>query len=629
MKRFTRTVAGKVTTAVVFVFFLLVTITCGAGIAVLASSGFYYESKEDLTKKHIRDSMGNESYSIVYNVLDSGSPVFYPVSGTNFRFVLYDPSGKVAAQSEGLDPEKNGIQWEYDFYFSVESDQSDAPPQIYLNGPYYPNGEKNVYTLRAYLEEGLPAADQYAQIVRLTDFAYSMRYAVYPIAVIAMLLTVTSFTTLLCAAARRPGSSELHPGPLNRVPTDLLILCTVTGIVILGPVTRSFYSSNMLVSSTVGVAACLTIISAFIGLSMSIAARVKQKTLFKNTVVWKFCKLLGWLFRSIPLVWKTSLSIGGVLLLDLLVFFCNANYPERLFFFLILEKLLLAPVILYSALLLRKLQKGGEALANGDLTYQVDTRRMFWDFKLHGENLNNISEGMARAVEQRMKSERMKTELITNVSHDIKTPLTSIINYADLISKEPSDNQTITEYSKVLLRQSERLKRLIDDLVEASKASTGNLEVTLAPCEIGVLLTQAAGEYEQRLRDAGLELVTVQPELPVQILADGRRLWRVFDNLMGNICKYAQNGTRVYLTLEGVKGEAVITFKNISRAALNLSPDELIERFVRGDASRSTDGNGLGLSIARSLTELQKGRMELAIDGDLFKVILRFPLIIQ
>ena len=170
---------------------------------------------------------------------------------------------------------------------------------------------------------------------------------------------------------------------------------------------------------------------------------------------------------------------------------------------------------------------------------------------------------MTAAVEQRLKSERMKTELITNVSHDIKTPLTSIINYADLIEKEQCENPTITEYAGVLHRQSDRLKRLIDDLVEASKAFTGNLEVLLAPCEVGVMLTQTVGEYEQKLQEKDLILFTSQPEEPVKIMADGRRLWRVFDNLMNNVCKYAQSSTRVYLTLEEKDGQAIISFKNI------------------------------------------------------------------
>lgn len=292
-----------------------------------------------------------------------------------------------------------------------------------------------------------------------------------------------------------------------------------------------------------------------------------------------------------------------------------------------IEKLILLPIIFYGALMIKKLQKGAKALAEGDLSYQIDTSSMRGDFRKQGEDLNSIADGMSRAVEKQIKSERMKTELITNVSHDIKTPLTSIINYADLIGKEQTENKKITEYAEVLVRQSVRLKRLIEDLVEASKASTGNLEVNLVPCDASVFLTQAGGEYEEKLQNAELTLVTSQPEYEIRILADGRRMWRVFDNLMNNICKYALAGTRVYLSLEQIGNNAVIVFKNTSREALNISEEELMERFVRGDRSRTTEGNGLGLSIARSLTELQKGTLTIKIDGDLFKAILTFPII--
>ena len=226
-----------------------------------------------------------------------------------------------------------------------------------------------------------------------------------------------------------------------------------------------------------------------------------------------------------------------------------------------------------------------------------------------------------------MKSERMKTELITNVSHDIKTPLTSIINYADLIGKVETDNTTIKEYADVLHRQSEKLKRLIDDLIEASKASTGNIELNMERCDLNVIIPQITGEYNDRLNEMGLSLITKVPEEPVLIMADGRRLWRVFDNLMGNILKYSLPGTRVYITMVRQNGEAIIVFKNTSRDPIDLTPEELTERFVRGDESRNTEGNGLGLSIAKSLVELQGGAISLYADGDLFKVILRFPLI--
>jgi len=382
-----------------------------------------------------------------------------------------------------------------------------------------------------------------------------------------------------------------------------------------------------------------------LGWCMSFALRLKLGGWWKNSLCWWCVRLCAWLCKgcwkcvraigggiaalilAVPLVWKVLVLFGIITLWEFIMWAIFHWNPGATLLFWGLEKLILLPIVLAVSLMLRRLERGGQAIAEGDLNYQVDSRHMLPVFKRHAEHLNRIGEGMNRAVEERTKSERMKTELITNVSHDIKTPLTSIINYADLIGKEPCENEKITEYAEVLHRQSERLKRLIDDLVEASKASTGNLDINLAPCEVGVLLTQTAGEYEYRLREQGLELVTRQPDKPLNIMADGRRLWRVFDNLMNNVCKYSQSGTRVYLTLERLNGQAVISFKNTSREELNLTPDELMERFVRGDAARKSEGSGLGLSIARSLTELQRGSMELTVDGDLFKVVLKFPII--
>ena len=376
---------------------------------------------------------------------------------------------------------------------------------------------------------------------------------------------------------------------------------------------------------------------------MSTAARIKTKTLIKNTLIFRVLKYLvakplAWLWkglkklhafnmsilRGLPLVGKTALFLGVLAIVELNVTAAADGGP--LVLLSLIKYLILIPLVLYFALCLRRLQKGGEALAAGDLAYQTDTKGLPHDLKKHAEDLNSIGGGMAIAVREQLKSERMKTELITNVSHDLKTPLTSVINYADLIGKEPCENAKIKEYSGVLLRQSERLKRLIDDLVEASKASTGNLEVDLVPCDASVFLAQAAGEYEEKLRDAGLALVTKQPDEEVSIMADGRRMWRIFDNLMNNIVKYSLSGTRVYLSLEQEGSNAVITFRNTSREPLDaVNTEELVERFTRGDVSRNTEGSGLGLAIAKSLTELQGGKFLVSADGDLFKVILRFP----
>lgn len=275
---------------------------------------------------------------------------------------------------------------------------------------------------------------------------------------------------------------------------------------------------------------------------------------------------------------------------------------------------------------LSRLIEGAKRLSEGDLSYKIDTTRLYAPFRRNADMLNRISSGCAVEVERRMKSEHLKTELLTNVSHDIKTPLTSIINYVDLLKKTDPQPKEAREYADVLERQSNRLKKLLEDLIEASKASTGNITVELAPTDAAELLRQAVGEYSERLTAQSLETVLRIGGESCTITADGRLLWRVFDNLLGNVVKYAMPGTRVYFDLTEQGGQSSIVVKNISREALNIDTDELMERFVRGDASRATEGSGLGLSIARSLTECMGGRFELSVDGDLFKVTLRFPI---
>ena len=440
----------------------------------------------------------------------------------------------------------------------------------------------------------------------------------------------------LARSAGRREDGTIETGWQERIPFDLyLALDCFAGALLCAVGVEAFrmyadYYTPPYDLALLGVAFLLAAL--VLGLWMTLCTRVKAGKWWRHTVtfyVLRFCwaalRALGRGFRklvyAIPLIWRTVL--GCCVVSTLLFALASGRAGEMLLLTLFMLSI---AACLFSAQL-RKLQKEGEALAAGDLNAQVDTKWMYWDLKRHGENLNSIGGGMAIAVEKQLKSERLKTELITNVSHDIKTPLTSIINYADLLQHEHTDEQE-KEYLDVLRRQAFRLKKLTEDLVEASKAATGNLPVNAARCSMNELLSQVAGEYGERLAAAELTLVDVLPEKELFCCVDGALLWRVLDNLLSNICKYAQSGTRVYLTLEKSGGDAVVTFKNTSRAALNIPAEELMERFVRGDSARSTEGNGLGLSIARSLTELQGGTMALAIDGDLFKAILRFPTVV-
>lgn len=287
------------------------------------------------------------------------------------------------------------------------------------------------------------------------------------------------------------------------------------------------------------------------------------------------------------------------------------------------------PVVFYIGIQFKRLTAGCEELANGNLDTKLDTRFMLWDMKRQAENLNRIGDSIALAVDEQMKSERMKTELITNVSHDIKTPLTSIINYTYLLQQENIDNETATGYIEIISRQSEKLKNLIVDLIEASKASTGNLELNMDTCDVKMALQQIAGEYEEKLKEKKIELVldvTEAEEQNTTILADGRYLFRIFDNLLVNIMKYSTENTRAYIDLKAEQDDVVITFKNTSKEPLTGKGEEFLERFFRGDTSRNTDGNGLGLAIVKSLVELMQGSIQVYVDGDLFKVQIRFPL---
>lgn len=308
--------------------------------------------------------------------------------------------------------------------------------------------------------------------------------------------------------------------------------------------------------------------------------------------------------------------------------FSNVFYwlEDRLLFMTVFSALVLAGLFWILRQVVR-LQEGIKRLAEGDLTYKMDTKHLHGPFRMYAHDLNRISAGMTVEVERRMKSEHLKTELLTNVSHDIKTPLTSIINYVDLLKNQDIASEDAKSYVEVLDRQSHRLKKLLEDLIEASKAATGNITAELAPTDAAELLRQAEGEYNERLREQKLIPVLRIDAETCSILADGRLLWRVFDNLLGNIVKYAMPGTRVYLELSHRSDRCVITIRNISKDELGIEAEELMERFVRGDAARATEGSGLGLSIARSLTECMKGGFDLVLDGDLFKVILDFPLV--
>lgn len=439
------------------------------------------------------------------------------------------------------------------------------------------------------------------------------------------LLALFCFCFSLAAAGHWQGHEGIHLTWLDKIPADvwlIVLLCTF----FIG--WEAFYYGWGLVFF------CAALVPFVLLFLCTFAAQCKAGTVLRASLIARIARFLWRIVRSLflglwriarnlPLLWKTALVMAGVFFLEMLFVLAGYGSVDGIFIIMKAVELLAA---LYIALNLRTLQKGGEKLADGDFSSPIDTRYLIGDFKRYGQELNDVQSGLEQAVQEQMKAEHLKTELITNVSHDIKTPLTSIVNYVDLLKKENISSPNAQEYIAVLDRQSHRLKKLTKDLVEASKASSGVLNVDLQPTDVNVLFSQIEGEYQERLAACQLTLVTQPPAPGTVIRADRRLLSRVMDNLVSNICKYALPSTRVYVVSTLSREAVTISFKNVSRDELNISPDELMERFVRGDASRHTGGSGLGLSIARSLVQLQGGRFDLAIDADLFRADITFPL---
>ena len=489
-------------------------------------------------------------------------------------------------------------------------------------------------TITGYIRQTLAAKDRIYFEAYYTNLLVENRNTLIWLTAALFVLCLALFIFLLCAAGHKEGVEGIHLNWVDNIPLDLyLVLAVAAGGCIFAAgieLTNASIAIAVFVVAVLLVFAVLLVMSVF----MTLATRFKSGAFWKNTIVYRcVCLLfrmgkglkdgLSYCAKHLHLYWQAGLIFAGVTLLEFLVVAAFGNGAIGVIW--LLAKLVETPLLVLILISLQKLKAGGEALAEGNLNASVDLKHMYGALKHHGENLNSIAQGMQKAVQQQLKSERFRTDLITNVSHDIKTPLTSIVNYVDLLKKENVQPEKAKEYIAVLDRQSARLKKLTEDLVEASKASSGTLPVHLEAVHVNVLLSQVSGEYQSRFEQCKLEpIVKLSPDEP-QILADGKLLWRVFDNLLSNICKYAMPGTRVYFTSEVLDSRVQISFKNISNYPLDITADELMERFVRGDSSRSTEGSGLGLSIAQSLTNLQKGSFDLVVDGDLFKVNISFP----
>lgn len=477
------------------------------------------------------------------------------------------------------------------------------------------------------------------QQIKLVELLYGMRHGLFWVAIVCLLLFLAGLVYLCFAAGRTTGVTEIKPGGWNRLPLDLFaaalwLLYTTVPFRI-----NSFLPQGtdavVLAIAMIGVAAGVLSIP-IIGWLTALSAQVKcgKWHWWRNCVVCRVLLLLGrglrWLVRGVgavlrilPEMWKWPTAMLALVLIALYAGVWYERSPGNFLLLLVcvLAVLTCVAALYYCGYAFYQLRKRAKTIACGDLQQKVQTKYLRGSFLDVANSLNDMAGVIRRAVQEQTKADRMKTELITNVSHDLKTPLTSIINYTDLLQK-PHTEEEQDAYLQVLERQAQRLKKLVGDLVDMSKASTGNMTAQISQVDGSETVRQALGEFADKLEKAELHVVLNCPQKPVMLLADGQLLWRVLSNLLGNVVKYAMPGTRVYLDLTEA---GCIILKNISNEPLNIPAEELMERFVRGDAARNTEGSGLGLNIAQSLMQLQKGTMEVQVEGDLFMVRLTLP----
>lgn len=506
-----------------------------------------------------------------------------------------------------------------------------------------------------YVNQELPVSDSFTDGKAFFDAYSRYQRPVFFAFLLCCLLFIVTFVWLTAVAGRKSSDEEMHLCFFDRWPTELsagLVLLAWLLVVALFLQGRSILNladyqvSRLQAADTQGsllnayqlllltIGGFYTLFWLQIGY-LSLVRRIKAKQLWKNSILRrllhltvkilryirrKFHALADFYSRNTAARLKVTFGFLGYIFFKYFIF----GLLFGSFFLSCMADLLILVYGIKKAYQREQIIKGLKEISGGNLQYKIPLDRLSGDDKRIAEYINNIGSGLDAAVENSVKNERMKTELITNVSHDLKTPLTSIISYIDLLKRENFTDPKIQEYLNILETKAARLKVLTEDVVEASKASTGNLTLNMTNLDFVEMLHQVIGEFEERFEEHHLTMMVHFPDEPSMICADGQRLWRVLENIFGNVTKYAMENTRVYAEVKNARSQVIFTLKNISAQPLNFAAEELTERFVRGDVSRNTEGSGLGLSIAKSLTELQGGKFQLYLDGDLFKVTITF-----
>ncbi len=554
-------------------------------------TGYYYDyltedglkklEESEINKNYIIEEMNSISKNYKFNVVYNGNTIISNITGN-----------------------KDDLEWITNTTFDIE-----------------PNGYISV---ESYLNKNLEKGDLFYRKSQIFNFFRNNFDQIKYISIISGIIAVILFVYIMIISGYND-KGELAVSWIDSIPYEILLILKL----IITYIFMTFFPYGRIITYIymVIIGSIWYLIS--INVFTSTLSRFKNKVFIKNSIIGKIIKLMTkfckTVFVNVNTKWKAIVSIAVCIFCEFILVFVSimSGSPEGFVLWLLIKAGQFI-ILMYIFSMIVKLKEQIKNIYDGSTGDSVDTSGMSGIFLESAEYLKDISAGLDKAVSEKVKSEQLKTELITNVSHDIKTPLTSIINYIDLMNKENIQNEKVKEYIVVAHKQSLRLKKLTEDLIEASKAATGNIQAELEEINVCEMITQSIGEYTDKFMERQITPIFEESSMGYHAMADGRLLWRVIDNLFSNVCKYALEGTRLYVKVAEEDEYVKISIKNISKYQLNITGNELMERFVRGDLSRSTSGNGLGLSIAKSLVQLQRGYFDIDIDGDLFtgKIIL-------
>lgn len=614
----------------------------------------YYETQQflDLYKQSIYNNVeacykssepsGYEvDISNLYEVTEANTQngnIYYKtyLENKNFKFLIIDNKTNKAFTNleqttktdtiEKLEKELStySYYWNYE-NGNVKTNINDlALENITYKFPYSQIKENYDCKIYTAIDNKLPYYDDYYESSLLYKIASNSNKTAFinlPISFIVILVCIILITIY---AGKKKGEKEIHLNLIDKVPLEIIIAFVFAILLFAFIITIEMsYNMNVIIIIYMLVLASILYVIGIIAYETFIK-RIKAHTLLKNTITYKIFKFMIKTTKNIFNHFDIAVKIAIILIAFGIgtIILSNSDFIGIV--------ILLALYAVAFKISLSYVNKILDIKETAKQIYEGNTEVRLKEDEYKGVlkelcvYINDIAGGFSNAIEKGIKSERMKTELITNVSHDIKTPLTSIINYVDLLKKEEMPNEKAKEYLDILDKKSQRLKRLTEDLVEASKASSGNIKLNMEKLDVKELIKQISGEFEDKLKEKNLDLILSMPEEETFVIADSRYLYRVVENMYSNIVKYALPSSRVYVDIISDKENIKIELKNISKEKLNISADELMERFVRGESSRNTEGSGLGLSIAQSLTELQKGKFNIYLDGDLFKVTISF-----